>query len=167
MEEADIERKSLIQKIADFLKKSKPNSNTNAGRDVVRLNPKTPYVTAGPISETTATPSIPIKRETPSPSLHFISRAHESVYAAPIKRTLSRDSDDEEEAGASYVPGETAIKEYSAKQFGAVASPYISAYAYRRGNLDREFGMRRDVDVQFRIGNASIVIDHDSIVYVM
>jgi hypothetical protein len=164
MEEADIERKSMIQKIADFLQKVQPNSNTYAGQAA----PKTRNVTAGPISEAPEIPCLPIKRETPSHSLPFMSRVNESVYAAPIKRTLSRDSDEkEEEASASYIPGETAIKEYSVKQFGAVASPYISAYAYRRGNLDREFGMRRDVDGQFRIGNAGIEIDQDSNVYVM
>ena len=96
-----------------------------------------------------------------------MSRAEEIVYAAPMKRTLSMDLNEEEEARASYVPGETAIKEYSAKHFGAVASPFILAYAYRRGNLDREFGMGRDVDGQFRIGNASIDIDLESNVYVM
>jgi len=63
-----------------------------------------------------------------------MSRKDESVYEAPMKRTLSRDYDDEEEeACASYIPAETAIKEYSAKHFGAVAGPYISAYAFHRG----------------------------------
>jgi hypothetical protein len=38
---------------------------------------------------------------------------------------------DEEGGGASYVPGETTVKAFSAKHFGAVARPYISAYVYR------------------------------------
>jgi hypothetical protein len=38
------------------------------------------------------------------------------------------DSDDEEAEGARYVPGKTTVKTFSAKHFGAVASPYISVY---------------------------------------
>ena len=50
--------------------------------------------------------------------------------------------------------------------FGAVASPYVSANVYRTGYLDRDFGMGRDADGSFRIGNAEVVIDQDSIVFV-
>ena len=49
-----------------------------------------------------------------------------------------------------------------ARHFGAVASPYVSAYVHRTGILDRDFGMRRDADGSFRIGNAEVVIDQDS-----
>jgi hypothetical protein len=76
------------------------------------------------------------------------------------------DSGGEEEEGASYVPEETTVKEYSTKYFGPVDSPYIRAYVYGRGNLDRDFGIRTDADRQFTIGSAIIDIDQNSNVFV-
>ena len=67
---------------------------------------------------------------------------------------------------ASYIPGESTVMAFSARHFGAVSSPYVSAYVYRTGNVDRDFGMRRDADGSFRIGNAEVVIDQDSKVFV-
>ena len=58
------------------------------------------------------------------------------------------------------------MRAFSARHFGSVASPYVSAYVYRSGNVDRNFGMRRDADGSFRIGNAEVVIDQDSNVFV-
>ena len=48
--------------------------------------PVTPDVRAGIMAEAP---------DTASPSLPFLSRAHESVFASPIKRSLSMDSDEE------------------------------------------------------------------------
>ena len=56
-----------------------------------------------------------------------------------MKRSLSTDSEDK--GAASYVPGEYSVREFSTRHFGAVASPYVSAYVYRTGNLDRDYGM--------------------------
>ena len=55
------------------------------------------------------------------------------------------------------------MRAFSPRHFGAVASPYVSAYVFRNGNLDRDYGMRRDADGSFRIGNAEVVIDKDSV----
>jgi len=74
--------------------------------------------------------------DTASPSLPFLSRAHESVFASPKKRSLSMDSDEGE---ASYVPGEATVKAFIEKQFGAVASPYVATYVFRKGNIDKDF----------------------------
>jgi len=106
------------------------------------------------------------KSEVPaSPSHHlFLSRESESLFASPTKRSLSTDSEDE--GAASYVLGESSVRAFSARHFGAVASPYVSVYVYRTGNLDRDYGMRRDADGSFRIGNDEVVIDQDSNVFV-
>ena len=47
-----------------------------------------------------------------------------------------------------------------------MASPYIATYVFRTGNIDKDLGMRRDVDGTFRIGNADVEIDRDSNVFV-
>jgi hypothetical protein len=54
------------------------------------------------------------------------------------------------------------VRAFSAQHFGAVASPYVSAYVYHTGNVDNDFGMRRDADGTFRIWDADVEIDNDS-----
>jgi hypothetical protein len=153
MEDEDIERKALIQKIGDFLQKVLPSSTTYAGQTMAAPD------TQADVFKSEAAP------DTASPSVTpFLSRAHESVFASPIKRSLSMDSNDE--GASSYVPGESTVRAFSAEHFGAVASPYVSVYVYRTGNVDKVFGMRRDADGTFRIGNADVEIDHDSNVIV-
>jgi len=162
MQEADIERKTLIQKIADFLQKVLPNSNAHPKQTVAAAPPQppppeppeTPYAQKDFKSEAPASPS-----GTP-----FLPRKSESLFESPIKRSLSTDTEDE--GAASYVPGESSVREFSTRHFGAVASPYVSAYVYRNGNLDRDYGMRRDADGSFRKENAEVVIDQDSNVFV-
>ena len=104
-----------------------------------------------------------LKPETPaSPSgTAFLPHENESLFESSIKRSLSTDSEDEGAAG--YVPGESSVRAFSARHFSAIASPYVSAYVYRTGNLDRDYGMRRDADGSFRIGNAEVVNDQDSV----
>jgi hypothetical protein len=54
------------------------------------------------------------------------------------------------------------VRAFSAQHFGAIASPYVSAYVYHTGNVDNDLGMRRYADGTFRIGDADVEIDHDS-----
>jgi len=151
IEEADITRKMLIEKIADFLQSVLPSGRTSAGHSMPP--PITPEVQTGLMSET---------HDTSSLSLPVLSRAHESVFSSPIKRSLSMDSDEGE---ASYVPGETTVKAFSEQQFGAMASPYIATYVFRTGILDKDFCMRRDYGT-FRIGDSTVEIDRNSVVIV-
>ena len=68
---------------------------------------------------------------------------------------------DSDEGEASYVPGEATVKAFSEQQFGAVASLYVATYVFRTGNIDKDFGMRIDVDGTFRIGTAEVEINRD------
>ena len=94
MQEAVLSRKTLIQKIAVFLQKVLP-SHTDVSKAAPQ-NFETPDIKAGPISEAH------------DRSLPFMSRAHEGVFETPIKRSLSMNTDDEEEEGARYVHGKRA-----------------------------------------------------------
>ena len=87
MQEADINKKTITQKIADFLQKVLPNSNAHAEQTM-----------AAPPPPETQDARADFKSEAPdtaSRSLPFLTRAHESVFASGIKRSLSMDSDDE------------------------------------------------------------------------
>jgi len=47
-----------------------------------------------------------------------------------------------------------------------VASPYIASYVLHASDVDKDFGMRRDIDGVFIIGNANVEIDSDTNVIV-
>ena len=94
--------------------------------------PITPDVQPSVMSEAPDTP--------PSTSLPYLSHSRESVFAAPIKRSLS----ESDEGEASYVPGDTTIQTLSEQQFVKVASPYIASYVLHAANVGKEYGMRRD-----------------------
>ena len=136
MEEGDLTRKRLLDAIATFLQTVLRHGGT----------PPTLQSMSPPITPTVQTSVHPEVTDTASPSLPFLSRAYESVFASPIKRLLSMDSDEGE---ASYVPGEAAVNVSSEKQFGSVASPYIASYVLHTSDVDRDFGMRRDSDGKF------------------
>jgi len=151
----------LIQKIADFLQKVLPSSNAHPTQTTAAPPPPSP-----PPESPDARAGSDLKSENPaSPTgTPFLSRESESLFASPIKRLLSTDSEDE--GVASYVPGESSVRAFSARHLGAVASPYVSAYVYRTGNLDSDYRMRRDANGSFRIGNAEVVMDQVSNVFV-
>ena len=148
IEEGDVTRKRLLQAIATFLRSALPHGGTPPALQSMPP-PITPDVQPSVMSEAPDTP--------PSPSLHYLSRSRESVFAAPIKRSLS----ESDEVEASYVPGDTTIQAFSEQQFGKVASPYIASYVLHAANVDKDYGMRRDTDGKFRIGNSLVTIDQD------
>ena len=53
---------------------------------------------------------------------------------------------DSDEGEASYVPGDATVKAFSEQQFGAVASAYIASYVLNTADVDKDYGMRRNVD---------------------
>ena len=79
-QEADIDRKTLIQKIADFLEKVFPNSNAHPEQTVVAPPPLSPPVSPDFKSEAPASPS-----GTP-----FLSREHESLFASLLNARCPR-----------------------------------------------------------------------------
>ena len=112
MREADINRKTLIKKIADFLQKVLP-SNTPLGTVTSKI--EKPYFTEHP------SPSIYNDTASvwASPS-SLPSTSHKIIYETP-KRGRSRGG-----LGASYV-SEPKVTEFSTIHFGSVASPYVSS----------------------------------------
>jgi len=75
MEEGDVTRKRLLEDIATFLQMVLPHGGTPPALQSMPP-PITPTVQTGLHQEVS---------ETASPSLPFLSRAHESVFASPIK----------------------------------------------------------------------------------
>ena len=93
------------------------------------------------------------------------STSHKIIYETP-KISIDTGEEESEDEGASYVP-EQEVTEFSTKHFGSVASPYVSSYAYRAKNVDKDFGIGMEADGTFKIGNSTVDIDPQSNVYVM
>ena len=107
MQEADIERKTIIQKFADFLQKVLPKSNAHPEQTMAAPPPpESPDAQEDFKSEAPASLSGPT----------FLPRESESLFTSPMKRSLSTDSEDE--GDASYVQGESSVRELSARHFG-------------------------------------------------
>ena len=51
---------------------------------------------------------------------------------------------------------EPEVAAFSTKHFGSVASPYVSSYAFRARNVDKDFGIRRMDDGTFKIGTSTL-----------
>ena len=61
---------------------------------------------------------------------------------------------------------ETGVRDFGIKYFGKIASGYVTSYLYNRSYLDKDFGIRKDADGQFRIGKSLIEFDENSDVFV-
>jgi len=149
MREADISRKALIQKIADFLQKVLP------GNAPIKSKIIKPDFTEHPPS--------PIHTDTTSvwaSPASLPSASHEIIYEPP-----KRSGEEEEDEEAGYV-SEPEVAAFSTKHFGSVASPYVSSYAFRARNVDKEIGIRREAVGTFKMGNSTVEIDPQSNVYV-
>ena len=144
MREADINRKALIQNIANFLQKVLP------GNAPVKSKIIKPDFTEHPPS--------PMHTDTTSvwaSPASLPSTSHEIIYETPKR------SEEEEDEGVGYV-SDPEVAEFSAKYFRSVAIPYISSYAFRARNVDKDFGIRRETDGTFKRGNSTVDIDPQS-----
>ena len=155
MQGTDISRKTLIQKIAEFLQKILPN-NSPVGTIPSKIGK--PYITEHPSPSIQADTAFVWASPSSLPST-----SNEIIYETPKPSGVAEE--EEEDEGASYVP-EQEVTEFSTKHFGSVASPYVPSYSLRARNVDKDFGIRREADESFGIGNSIVDIDPQSNVYV-
>ena len=66
--------------------------------------------------------------------------------------------------GNDYV--ETDARDFGNKYFGEIAGPYVVSYLYDSTSLDKDFGIRKGEDGDFRIGRSLIEIDENSNIHV-
>ena len=147
MREADVNRKALLQMIAEFVQKILP-----------RTTPRTPPAFSDKCTS-------PLKQTVTPPPRSFDPDAHKIIYEAP---TSSRETgvieDEEEDVGDDHA--EPDVQNFGNKYFGKVAGPYVMSYLYNSPSLDTDFGIRKDDDGDFRIGKSLIQIGENSEIYV-
>ena len=96
-------------------------------------------------------------RTTTPPSLdtQLPSTSRTTIYDPSYPSPPAEDSDVIEEKDVGNVEDnyvETEVQDFGNKLFVKIARPYVTSYLYNRSFLDKEFGIRKDADGQFRIG---------------
>ena len=151
MREADVNRKALLQMIADFVQKILPS---NTSRTPPAFSDKS---------------SSPLKQTVTTPPRSFDPDAHEIIYETPTstrKTGVIKDKEEDDVGGADNDHTEPDVQDFGNKYFGKVASPYVMSYLYNSPSLDTDFGIRKDDDGDFRIGKSLIEIGENSEIFV-
>jgi hypothetical protein len=103
-------------------------------------------------------------------SEYYFTPKGESIFESPEQLPLPPSCDEEDmrdDEAKTGMPEEKEERQFATHNFGTLASQYITPYLYSGGsNLDREYGMRRDQDRKFRVGNLKIEIDIDSNIFI-
>jgi hypothetical protein len=119
--------------------------------------------TFSPPPSKTVTPSVR-SLDTLTASTSSPSTSREIVYETPKSSLVTGEIGVEEEEAVDDESdfNETDVTEFGTKHFSGLASPYVTPYLYNRAYLDRDYGIRKDSDGHFRIGNSVIEIDEHS-----
>jgi hypothetical protein len=84
-------------------------------------------------------------------------------FATAAAVAVSDDDDDDTYNDGAVSEGD--VHAFARKSFGEIASPYLSPYAYKRGVLDTEYGLRIVSNKCF-IGNFDVTVDTNSDFYI-
>ena len=87
----------------------------------------------------------------------------EEYISEPVFEAKKEGEEEEEEEEDYFVPGDELreIEDHLTSRVGKVASEYLSPYMHNRRYLDTEFGIRREDDGTFMIGNSPLTVDED------
>ena len=88
----------------------------------------------------------------------FSEEEYISEPAVPVPKV----EEGEEDEGEDYfVPGDELreIEDHLSSRVGKLASEYLSPYVHNRRYLDTDFGIRREEDGTFMIGNSPVTVD--------
>ena len=93
----------------------------------------------------------------------FSEEEEEEYISEPVSEPKIEEGEEVEEDEDYFVPGEELreIEEHLTSRVGKVASEYLSPYVHNRRYLDTEFGIRREDDGTFMIGNSPVTVDEN------
>jgi len=77
-----------------------------------------------------------------------------------------KEEDEDDDVGDDDDHAEPDVQDFGNKYFGKLAAPYVMSYLYNSPSLDKDFGIRKDDDGDFRIGNSLIEIGENSEIYI-
>jgi hypothetical protein len=146
LEDAQIQRKTLINAFRDFLKQVLPDAKTKAA-----ISPKLEKLH-------TATQSSPLRPLSSPVTPGFRSFSEELIYETPTRPVdpLPKAEGTEQE-----------VLDFNTRNFGALASPYVSPYVYKKQPwyLETQYGIRKEGD-QFKLGNSIFGVDTEGNIHI-
>jgi hypothetical protein len=144
LREDEIKHNTQIKAIADFLQKVLPQASKKVSFK----------------SEQDSDVENTRKRRlsfAPSPEDVYEALSSTSRFETPCKVEIQSDDD----VDATEVSPEH-VRTFSRENFGELASPYLAPYAYNKRFLDKQYGIRKEADGTFMIGNAPLSVDNNS-----
>jgi len=99
----------------------------------------------------TTTPSVPVKRRV----VEFLPSTTAVYESTPRKPKFEIDDEEEDDV-------EEEVSDLGRKNFGQIASPYLKPYIYNARFLDKQYGIRREDDGSFMIGDSTLSVDDTS-----
>jgi hypothetical protein len=105
--------------------------------------------------------------ETVYESLPSTSSTPQDVFYGTPKRSSAPaaeiQSDDDDDGGADGSPEiEEHFRKFGREHFGKIASPYLTPYLYNKRFLNKQYGIRKEADGTFMIGNEPHSVDRES-----
>jgi hypothetical protein len=153
MEESALKREALINEISKFLGRVLPKH--------APLSTVPPSIKTEPDVRTVTTPT-PRHLEEVIPVLPSTSSTPSSdVIIETPRRAVAEIQDSGDEGNGDLAETEAKIQLFSKKQYGPLASPFLSPYLKESRLLDTEYGIRREGE-DFKIGNATVTVDNMS-----
>jgi hypothetical protein len=98
------------------------------------------------------------------PTVAPLSSTSTVVYETPKGRSVRHDDEEYENDDDTVV--EKDVEEYGKEQFGKIAGSYLSPYVYGKKSLDTQYGIRKDSDGRFMIGDSSLTVDSVSDIWI-
>jgi hypothetical protein len=142
-----------IKAIADFLQKVLPQQQQKSKKVSFKTEPHSDGE-----KHTTATK----RRLTFEPSPVTVYESLPSTSSSPqdvFYETPKRSSRDEiqSDGDADESPEiEEHVRKFGTENFGELASPYLTPYVYNKRFLNKQYGIRKEADGTFMIGNSPI-----------
>ena len=162
MQEEKMRRNMLIKTISDFLSKVLPAADASTTASI-KQQQLIPTKLETPKSETPKrkTTHIPVRSILSSASSSGTPTA-EHWEAGPSTETVYATTPPSPSRAA--IPEED-VEEFTRRNFGPTASPYMASYVYDRDFLDKQYGIRKEGE-EYKIGDSAVTIDVHSDIYV-
>jgi hypothetical protein len=139
MSREDMGRKTQVNAVADLLKQvlppPSPHPATKTPMSTETESKKTTMQTVAPLSSTSTV-----------------------VYETPKGRRSVRDDYEYDDDDDDDIAVEKDVEEYGREQFGIIAGSYLSPYVYGKKSLDTQYGIRKESDGRFMIGDSALTI---------
>jgi hypothetical protein len=152
MRESDTRESDIIHKIADFMRKVLPDATTSQNkRKPPTEEPKFEAIDLGtPTTQPSTQAAVATQTEHAATKTHNVAIISTSsateVFETPKKTRLASsddvvaandDDDDDGDEADEYETNNQDIRAFGRRNFGVIASPYLTPYVYNRLFLDK------------------------------